>query len=328
MRRPTTIRLAKLLAIAASGIVVAGAHAQGSDYPNREIRSICAFAAGSGADILVRYFSDRLAKISGRPVLVENRPGAQGALATELAAKAKPDGYTINITAPGSTLALAPHMFKQLNFDPHKDFAPVTTLSRLSFAIAVDAAKPIKTIPELVEFLKKKPGHGAYGSGSNSGQITGELFKTMAGLETQYVNYKASIQAVTDLVGGQTDFITYDMPFLSTQIRAGRLRVLALSSAQRSGTFPDIPTMAELGYTGFDVTPWWGVLVPAATPKPIVDKLAGWFNEIVASPETKEFLGKVASDVFPGTPESMAALLKTEFERWGRYAKVAKIQPQ
>src|ERR671918_1366083 len=165
---------------------------QGQDYPAREIRSICNFAAGSGADIIVRYYSDRLSRLAGKPVLVENKPGAQGSLATDFVAKSKPDGYTIMITPASSTLATAPHIFKQIPFDPLRDFAPVTTINTLAFVIAVDASKPIKTLDQLVASLKAKPGHGLYGTGSNTGQVAGELFKTMLGLQSTYVPYKAS----------------------------------------------------------------------------------------------------------------------------------------
>src|SRR5216110_2236504 len=145
--------------------------AQAQDYPSREIRSICNFSAGSGADIIVRFYSDRLSKLAGRPVVVENKPGNQGTVATDFVAKSRPDGYTLMITPASSTLATAPHLFKSLPFDPVKDFAPVTTLTSLSFVIAVDAAKPIKTIPELISSLKKKQGNGFYGTGSNTGQV-------------------------------------------------------------------------------------------------------------------------------------------------------------
>src|SRR6266571_2606229 len=212
------------------------------EYPAREIRSICNFAAGSGADILVRYYSDRLARLAGKPVLVENKVGAQGNIATEYVARAKPDGYTIMITPASSTLAAARHMFKQLSFDPIRDFTPVTTLAKLSFAIAVDAKGPIRSIAELTEYLTRKPGDGNYATGSNTGLVAAELYKEMAG-----------------------------------------------------------------------------------TPRAIVDRLAGWFNQISASEETRKFLGNVATDPFPGNSESMAALIKAETENWGKYVRLAKI---
>ena len=302
--------------------------AAAQDYPSHEIRSICNFSVGSGADIVVRYYSDKLSKLAGKPVVVENRTGVQGSLASEFVAHSKPDGYTIMITPASSTLAAARYMFKQLRFDPDKDFAPVTTLARLSFAIAVDAKSPVRSIAELTAELKKKPGHGSYATGSNTGQVTGELYKEMAGLNTTYVPYKETMSALSDTISGRVDFMTYDITFLVPQARAGRVRILAVTSAARRAPLPDVPTMAESGFPGYDLAPWWGVVVPAGTPKPVVDKLAAWFNQITASEETRKFLENLATDPFPGTPESMAALIKLEIEQWGRYARLAKIEPQ
>jgi tripartite-type tricarboxylate transporter receptor subunit TctC len=302
--------------------------AAAQDYPAREIRSICNFSVGSGADIVVRYYSDKLSKLAGKPVIVENRTGVQGSLASEYVAHAKPDGYTIMITPASSTLAAARYMFKELRFDPDKDFAPVTTLARLSFAIAVDAKSPTRSIADLTAELKKKPGHGSYATGSNTGQVTGELYKEMAGLTTTYVPYKETMSALSDTISGRVDFMTYDITFLVPQARAGRLRILAVTSATRRAALPDVPTMAESGFSGYDLAPWWGVVVPAGTPKPVVDKLAAWFNQITASEETQKFLENLATDPFPGTPESMAALIKLEIEQWGRYVRLAKIEPQ
>jgi tripartite-type tricarboxylate transporter receptor subunit TctC len=307
---------------------VAATPAVGQEYPAREIRSVCNFSAGSGADILVRYYSDRLSKLAGKAVVVENRPGVQGNLATEYVAHSKPDGYTIMITPASSTLAAARHLFKQLPFDPDRDFAPVTTLAKLSFAIAIDAKSPIRTIAELTEYLKRKPGHGHYATGSNTGQVTGELYKEMAGLSTVYVPYKQATSALTDTISGEVDFMTYDITFLLPQARSGRVRILAVTSAARLATLPEVPTMAESGFPGFDLTPWWGVVVPAGTPQPVVDKLAAWFNQITASDETRKFLENLATDPFPGSPESMAALIRIEIEQWGKYVRLAKIEPQ
>jgi tripartite-type tricarboxylate transporter receptor subunit TctC len=319
-------RKAGTLLLFLAGLAASPALAQ-QDYPNREIRSICNFAAGSGADIIVRYYSDRLSRLAGRPVVVENKPGAQGTLATDFVAKSKPDGYTLMITPASSTLATAPHIFKKLPFDPEKDFAPVTTLTSLSFVIAVDAAKPIKTIQELIAHLKTKPNNGFYGTGSNTGQVAAELFKVRAGLNTTYVPFKATMSAFQGLVGGEVDFISYDATWAVTQHPA-RIRIIAATAAKRSGAIPDVPTLSELGFGDFDIAPWFGVVVPAGTPRPIVERLAGWFNQITTAEETKTFLARSAFDAFPGSPESMTQLLKTETERWGRWVKMAKIEPQ
>jgi tripartite-type tricarboxylate transporter receptor subunit TctC len=299
--------------------------ASAQEYPVKEIRSICNFAPGSGADIIVRYYSDQLAKVAGKPVVVENRPGQQGALASGYVAKSAPDGYTIHITPASSTLATAPHIWKKLPYDPLKDFDSVTTLLSLSFVVAVDASKNLNSVSDLISVLKSKPGHGFYGTQSNSGQVAAELLKEKAGLQTTYVNFKVTGDAFTNLLSGQIDFMSVDATWAKTQ---SKVRILAQTAAKRSGSLPDVPTLAEAGLPGIDISPWWGVVVPAGTPRPIIDRLAGWFNQIAVSPETKQFLSRAALDPMPGTPESMAALLKTEVDRWGGYVKLARIQPQ
>ena len=308
-------------------IALAATLAAAQEYPTRDIRSICNFAPGSGADIIVRYYSDRLSRLAGKPVLVENKPGAQGLIATDALAKSKPDGYTIMITPASSTLATAPHIFKQLPFDPLRDFVPVTTILSVSFVVAVDAATAIRSIDELAAQLRAKPGHGFYGTQSNSGQVAAELLKEKLGLRTVYVPYKVTGDAFTGLLGGQIDFMSVDATWAAA-MHPAKVRILAVTSAKRSGRLPDIPTLSELGLGEFDITPWWGVVVPAGTPRPVVERLAGWFNRITAEDETRQFLARSALDAFPGTPESMAALLKSEIERWGRFVKLAKIVPQ
>jgi len=315
-----------MLAGAIFALVTSLAGAQ--DYPNREIRSLCNYAPGSGADIIVRFYSDRLARLSGRPVVVENKVGANGAIATDTLAKSRPDGYTILITPVSSTIVSAPYLFKNLPFDSSKDFAAVTTIASLSFVIMVDAAKPVRTVAELVEQLKAKPNHGFYGTTNNTGVIASELFKQQAGLKTTYVPYKQNAQALTDLLLGQLDFIAFDATWAIGQARGGKARILAATAAKRSSALPEVPTLAELGYGGNDVAPWWGVVVPAGTPKPVVDRLAGWFNEITAAEDTRQFLARSAFDPFPGTPEQMQALMKSDAVRWKGYVELAKIQPQ
>jgi len=318
----------KLTQALAAALTLATGGAMAQDYPNRELHAVSPVSPGSGGDIVARYYSDKLSKLAGRPVIVDNKGGAQGVVGTEYAAHAKPDGYTFLITPASSMLAAQPHFFRKLPFDPFKDFAPVAVLAWLPFAIAVDAKSPIKNIGELVAALKAKPGHGFYGMGNNSGLGTAELFKEMAGLKTVQVPYKTSMQGVTALATGEIDFLVWDATFMSGQARAGRIRILAVTSPKRASALPDVPTMIESGFPGFEITSWWGVVVPAGTPRPIVDKLAGWFHEINAMDETRRFLLNVATDVLGGTPEQMASMLKQEYERWGKLAKLAKIQPQ
>ena len=302
--------------------------AQAQEFPARDFRSICNFAPGSGADVVVRFYSEKLSKLAGRAVIVDNRPGANGMLATSELARAKPDGYTIMITPASSTIAAAPYLFKNLPFDAAKDFTAVTTIASLSFVFMVDAAKPMRTAQDLVALLKTKINDGFYGTTNNAGVIASELFKAKAGLKTTYAPYKVNTQALTDLLQGQIDFIAFDATWAVGQAKAGRVRVIAATAAKRSVAFPDVPTLAEQGFGDSDVTPWWGVVVAAGTPKPIVDKLSTWFNQITAEKDTLQFLSRSAFDPFPGSPEQMQALLRTDAARWKGYAKLAKIEPQ
>jgi len=311
-----------------AALSLAATAALAQDYPAREIHTVCNYAAGSGADLIVRFYSDQLAHLVGRTVIVENRPGAQGMVANDYVAKSKPDGYTVLITPVSSTVNIAPSIFKKLTYDPKKDLAAVTTLVTVSFTLAVEAKSPVRSVGELVARLKSRPRQGFYGATSNAGNITGELFKAMAGLETTFVPYKANPNALADLLSGQLDFIAFDSTWTLQQQNNGFVRILAVTSAKRSGALPDVPTMQEAGFEGYDVTPWWGVLVPAGTPRPVIDKLAGWFNQITTSEEAKGFLARSAFDPFPGTPESAEKLLQSDFERWARYARMAKIVPQ
>jgi tripartite-type tricarboxylate transporter receptor subunit TctC len=298
------------------------------DYPVRDIRAISPVAAGSGGDILVRYYADKLSRLAGKPVVVENRGGAQGVVGTEAAARAKPDGYTLLFTPASSMLAAQPHFFKKLPFDPFKDFASVVPLAWLPFGIVVDAKSPIRTMADLSAHLRTRKGDGFYGAGNNSGIGTAELYKEMAGLKTTHVPYKSAPQGLAGLLEGQIDFLVWDSTFLSGHVRAGRVRMLAVTSAKRSDSLPDVPTMQESGFPGYEISSWWGLAVPAGTPRPIIDKLAGWMNEISSTEETRQFLAKVATGVMTGTPELMASMLKTEYERWGRLVKLAKIEPE
>jgi tripartite-type tricarboxylate transporter receptor subunit TctC len=314
--------------LVAAVLAFAAPLAAAQDYPAREIRSICNFAPGSGADVLVRFYSDKLSKLAGKPVIVENKPGANGAIATTDLAHSKPDGHSIMITPASSTIAAAPYLFKNLPFDTTKDFQAVATIATLSFVLLVDAAKPIKSVDDLVKHLKTRPNDGFYGTSNNTGVIAAELFKHAAGLKTTYAPYKQNTQALTDLLQGQVDFLSYDATWASGQVKGGRVRVLAATANRRSVAFPDVPTLGELGYGKNDVTAWWGVVVPAGTPRPVVERLSGWFNQITNQDDTKQFLARAAFEPFPGSPDQMTALMKADAARWKGYVELAKIEPQ
>jgi tripartite-type tricarboxylate transporter receptor subunit TctC len=317
-----------LLAAAAAPLAgtALGRSAWAADYPTREITTICPFEAGSGADIWVRYYADELSKLCGKPVIIDNKPGAQGTIATTQLAHSRPDGYTISITPASSTLATVAHLFKHLAFDPLKDFDEIATIASLSFVFAVDPSSPVKNPQELTAYLKKKGNKARFGENSNTGLVAAELYKQRAGLtEMQRVQYKAVSDMARDLAGGQLDFISIDATWLIGQVRAKRMRAVALTSKRGSSSYPDVPTLDKAGYPGFDITPWWGVIVPHGVPAPIQKKLVDWFNEIVGSKKTKEFLQRVAADPLPGDPQSFRKLLISETDAWGKYVKLANI---
>ena len=297
------LKFSVLLALVSAVGSAPPAHAQG--YPVKEITAVCPFAAGTGADITVRYFSAKLSEVLGKPVIVLNKAGATGNIASETVAKAKPDGYTISITPASSTMAAAPYLYKKLPFDPIKDFTPVTTLASLPFVLIVDAKKPIHSVADLVKHLKSRDG-GFYGGSNNTGIIAAELFKDATKIDARRVAYKNIANSVNDMINGHTDFTFTDATWVVEQAKAGRIRAIAVTSAKRSSVLPEVPTLAEAGYPGIELTPWWGVFLPAGTPQPIVDKLASSFDRIVAMPETTEFLTKFANEPFPGTPELAA----------------------
>ena len=321
-----TKRLGAWLAAACLAVVATAAPAQ--DYPTKAIHTICPFGPGTGADILVRFFAAKLTDQLGKPVVVENKIGAQGNIATETVAKAKPDGYTIAITPGSSTLAMAPHIFKKLSFDPVKDFTPVTPLSTLSFAMVVDAKKPLHAIADLTRFLKDNKGRGVYGAGANSGIVSAELYLRAIGAQSERVAFRTPVDTLKALQNGDIDFTATDTSWAVGQVAEGRIRALAVTGSKRSGALPQVPTMIEAGFPDIVIEPWWGVFVPAGTPAPVVDKLRIGFEKVLALPETKDFLARIANDPLPGTPELLRQMLARDLAKYGEYLRLAKIEPQ
>ena len=314
-------------AVLAFGVLPAPVIAQAQDYPTREIRSICNFPAGTGADIYVRYFSERLSKLAGKPVIVENKAGAFGTVGTEAAARAKPDGYTIYIAPGAATHAASVHLFKKLPFDPVKDFIPVTTVAKLSFVLVVDPKSPFKTVADLTAHLKAKKGKAAYGTMAPTSLVSSELYKKYAGVQVTKVQYKDYQTPMNDMFAGNIDFFFGDSSFVTEQVKGGRLRALAVTG-DRTVALSGVPTMEEAGVKGFgNLSPWWAVFVPAKTPRPIVAKLEAWFNQIVASPETKKWLNDLAAEPFPGNAKLVAELIARDTKAWGEYVKIAGIDP-
>jgi tripartite-type tricarboxylate transporter receptor subunit TctC len=308
----------------AAGLAATAATAQ--EYPSQDIRVICAFPAGSGADVLVRYFAEKLRPISKRTVIVENKVGAQGNIATQYVARSKPDGHTIYIHA-GSAVAANQSLFRKPPVDVAKALRVVATINRQPFMLVVDAKKsPYKTVAELTAAMKKKGDKATYGTAAPNGRIMGQLYLSVAGFKAVEVLYKTGSDSLNEMSSGRLDFATLDPVLALAQHRAGRLRILGVSTGQRLDASPDLPTMTEEGVK-MDLTGWWAVMVPTGTPKPAVDKLHRWFVEIVSTPETKAFLNKFGGDPFINTPDKAQAMFESAIKEWGEYIRLAKIEP-
>ncbi len=317
-----------LLSCAVAGLAlttVTGAQAQ--TYPTKEIRAFLGFAAGTGADIQSRYFADKLAARFGKPVVMENRPGALGNIAAESVAKARPDGYTILFAAGSASMAANVHLFKKLPYDPVKDFVPVSTFVRLPFVLMVAPTTPVKNVAELTEYLKKK-GKVNWGSSNTTGLAAGALYMTTTGINAVQVPYRNTPDGLNDLIGNQIDFMFMDALFGLEQARSGRIRALAVTSGERSSVAAEIPTMNESGVAGFDLSPWWAVYVPSGTPQPIVDHLAKAVREIAMTPEAKEFLNRQGAEPYVIDTKAAQEMQARDTEKWGTIARIAKIEPQ
>ncbi|MBM3607124.1 MAG: tripartite tricarboxylate transporter substrate binding protein [Alphaproteobacteria bacterium] len=306
--------------------ISASAFAQDGPYPSRSIRAVCSFPPGSGADITVRYIAARLEKICGQRVLVENKPGAFGNIASEFVARSKPDGYTIYIAPGFSVLAPAPHLFRKLNFDPLNDFEHVATIYKTQFLLCVDSNSPFKTIPQLVEFLKRQGDKASYASTANTGMISSEIFKAHHGLETVEVKYKTSAPAVNDLVSGSLAFGHFDFRGNAQAITSGRILPLMSSGAARMKAMPDVPSAREMGLK-HTVDAWWSVHLPGKTPEPVVERIEGWIKAIVDDAAAMKFFTTTGADPLPGGRKLARELMVRDIAAWADFVKIAKLQP-
>jgi tripartite-type tricarboxylate transporter receptor subunit TctC len=317
--------LARAAALALVAAAIAGA-AQAQTYPSQDIRLVCAFPAGSGADVLVRYFAERLRPVTGRTVIVENKAGAAGNIASEYTARSKPDGYTIFVHA-ATAVAANMHLFKNPPVDVGKTIQIAATINRQPFMLVVDAKSPYKTVAELTAAMKAKGDKATYATAAPNGIIMGELYKAATGIQAIEVNYKSAPDSLNEILSGKLDYGMHDPVFSLAQQREGRLRILAVSTGKRLQAIPDLPTMAESGVP-MDLTGWWAAMVPTGTPKPVIDQIHKWFGEIVSTDETKKFLNSFGGDPNVMTPDEAQAQFLKEIRNWGDYVKMAKIQPQ
>jgi tripartite-type tricarboxylate transporter receptor subunit TctC len=304
--------LAALLLIAAAGAAVAQA------WPAKPLRMIVPFPPGGGTDLLGRYLGVKLSEALGQQVIVENRGGANGTLGLDVASKAAPDGYTLVIGQTGN-LTISPS-FAKVGYDPVRDFTPVTLLAESALAIFIHPSLPVKSLKDLVALAKAKPGQLSYASsGSGSpGHLGVELLKKMAGIDLVHIPYKGASPGFTDLVAGHVQLYLTSMLSAQQFVKAGRVRALAVGSAQRSPSLPDLPTIAESGYPGFEVTNWWGLLAPGGMARDLVARLNAEVVKIMGMPDARERMAALGADVVTGTPERFAAYIRSETVKWSR----------
>jgi tripartite-type tricarboxylate transporter receptor subunit TctC len=313
--------LALLMALAA-----ATGEAHGQQYPTQDIQFICAFPPGSGSDVLVRYFAQKVRPLTGRNVIVINRPGAAGNIAMESVARSKPDGHTVYVHA-ASSAAASMHLFKKPPVDVPRQLMIAATINRQPYMVIVGAASPIKTIAELTAAVTAKGSSANYGAPNSVATVIGEIYKAHRGLQAVEVNYRSGPDMLNDLTSGRLDYGIADPVFSLAQSREGRIRILAVTTNARLQASRDLPTMTEQGIP-MDVTGWWAAMVPAGTPRAVVDTLNTWFVQVVSSEETREFLAQFGGDPLIEPPEAAQARLIKDIDGWAEWVRIAKIQPQ
>jgi len=301
-------------------------HAQAQAYPTHEIRFVCAFPPGSGADVLVRYFANEVQKVSGNTIIVENKSGAAGLIAAEYVARSKPDGYTVFVHA-GSGVANIPALYKKPPIDAAKAIEVVATINRQPFMIMVDAKSPYKTLAQLTEAMKKKGAKATYGTAATTGTVVAEIYKARTGIKAVEVNYKTGSDSLNDQLSGRLDFTSQDPQYAMSMHREGKLRILGVSTAERLQANAALPTMKEQG-VDMDVVGWFAAMVPTGTPAPAKAKLHEWFVKVVSTPETKNFLNQFGGDPMIETMEQGQARLLRDIDAWKEYARIARIVPQ
>ena len=317
----------RLLAAAAAGVLAIGVcdtlHAQA--YPSRPVRIIVPYVPGGGVDFVGRTIAQKLSETWGSPVIVENRPGAGTNIGSELVARSAPDGYTLLVGGVPNSVNVT--LYKKLSYDILKDFAPITRTTTAPNILVVHPSVPAKSVKELLALAKSRPGQLTYASAGvgSSNHLSGELFRTLGGVDILHVPYKGGGAAVTDLMGGQVSMYFGTTPSTAPHVKSGRLRALGLTSAKRSPLLPELPTIAEAGLPGYDQSAWHGLLAPAATPQPIIDRLHGDVVRALRSPDVVQRMASQGVDVITSTPAEFAAFLRQDIAKYAKLVKSAKI---
>jgi tripartite-type tricarboxylate transporter receptor subunit TctC len=322
------LRIWKILLGAAAALGMAGGSgdAQAQTFPNRPITLVIPFVPGGSTSIVGRVIADKMSQLLGESIVVDNRPGAGGTVGTKVVAKSNPDGYTILLGYTG-TLAIEPSLYKNAGYDPRKDFAPIGMIGHAPNSLVVHPAFPAKTVAELIAYAKANPGKVNFGSAGvgTVSHIAGEYFAQVAGIKLVHIPYKGTGPALTDVLGGHIPMAFAPIPASHANVSAGLLRALAVTSATRSSLLPEVPTVAESGLSGFDVSLYYGLVAPAGTPRPIIDKLNTQLRAALDSEEVKKQLAQDGTEITPGTPEDYADFIAKDERKWSELLKVNNV---
>lgn len=303
--------------------------AANAQYPDKPLKFVVPWPPGGAADIMARLIADRLAKEFGQPVVVDNRPGAGGLMATEQVARMPPDGYTLLLGSTGPN-AIAAGLYQNLRYDPLKDLTHVTQITDLPLLLVVSKELPVNSVGELIAYAKANPGKLNFASvGAGTAQhLASEIFKLAAGIDIVHVPYKSSPLAMNDIVGNHVDFMFLDSAAAVPYMRGGKAKALAVTSARQVESFPDLPTMQELGFRDFEMAGWTALFLPKGAPREIVERLNKVFRDFMATGDAREFMHRSGGFFAPGTPEELTAWVRTELARWKEIVTIAGIQPE
>ena len=319
-------KLLRLVAAIAGAVLVAGG-ALAQDYPGRAITLVVPFAVGSGIDPTARIIADELSRSLKQPVVIDYKPGANGAIAAGSVARATPDGYIIFMTTV-STHSANPNLLKSIPYDPVRDFAPLSRVGNLPFMLVVDPKMAATSVPEFVAYVKANPGRLSYASTNAIGLLAGATLKRMADLDLVHVPYRSSPQALNDVMTGRVAMMFVDFALGWQQPKAGNVRALAVTTKERSALLPDIPSMTEAGLPAFDLIPWNAIFAPANTPRPSVQRLNAELRRIISDPKVKERLAGLGFDAFASTPEELDAFVREDLAKWTKWVREAGIEPE
>ncbi len=310
--------------LAALGLALCAQGALAQDYPSRPITLIVPYAAGGGNDVMARIVAEKMSRSLGQQIVIENRGGAGGSIATRQIARAAPDGYTLGLGGTG-TLAINPTLYPNVGYDPRRDFAPVGLIATSALVVLVHPSVEARSIADLIALARRAPGNLNYASaGSGSGiHLGSELFATMAGIRLTHIPYKGSSPALTDLVGGHVAIYFSSLPPAISLVRDGKVRALAVTGPKRSPSFPDLPTVSEAALPGYEAVLHYGIVAPAGTPRPVIDRLNAALNAALAADDVRARIAADGAEPLPGTPEDYVADIDREETKWSKIVKIS-----